>query len=187
MTNDHINQKDVSSYYEDKKKEENEFLSLVDSAIQDVALSKFADFQLILLQDGVIEVSDVGDVGAPSTVGKIFNRRIKNFSFDSRMLDELSLSIGSYRNLEVDQRFCLPLRKHILALVTASDVLHSQAIPSFGIKIDACPGRLNATNFFIKRDGIFYGQCSEICGIGHSFMPIAIRVDLNVDENSKLF
>jgi cytochrome c oxidase subunit 2 len=92
------------------------------------------------------------------------------------MLDEASLEFGAYRNLEVDIRLILAVQRHILALITASDVLHSWTIPSFGVKSDACPGRLNSITFFVKREGTFYGQCSEICGIGHSFMPIVIDV-----------
>jgi cytochrome c oxidase subunit 2 len=90
------------------------------------------------------------------------------------MLDFDLLQIGEYRNLEVDNRLQVPQNYHLLLLITASDVLHSWTIPSFGIKVDACPGRMNATNLYIKRSGVFYGQCSEICGIGHSFMPIVV-------------
>jgi len=82
---------------------------------------------------------------------------------------------GSYRLLETLEIF-LPMKKHIRLLVTASDVLHSWAVPSFGIKIDACPGRLSQVALFIKRIGTFYGQCSEICGIRHGFMPITVVV-----------
>ena len=79
------------------------------------------------------------------------------------------------RLLDTDKRIVLPVSTSIRLLVTSVDVLHSWAVPSLGIKIDACPGRLNQASFFIKRSGLFYGQCSEICGTGHGFMPIAIR------------
>jgi heme/copper-type cytochrome/quinol oxidase subunit 2 len=69
----------------------------------------------------------------------------------------------------------LPLNSHIRVLVTSADVLHSWAVPSLGVKVDACPGRINQASLFIKREGIYYGQCSEICGVNHGFMPIAIR------------
>jgi cytochrome c oxidase subunit 2 len=82
--------------------------------------------------------------------------------------------IGFFRNLETNKRVVLPTDTHLRLLVTAVDVLHSWTIPSFGIKIDACPGRLNQGNLFIKRFGLFYGQCSEICGVNHGFMPIAL-------------
>jgi cytochrome c oxidase subunit 2 len=83
-------------------------------------------------------------------------------------------SLGFFRNLETNKRMLLPVNTHLRLLVTAVDVLHSWTIPSFGIKIDACPGRLNQSNLFIKRFGLFYGQCSEICGVNHGFMPIVL-------------
>jgi heme/copper-type cytochrome/quinol oxidase subunit 2 len=85
------------------------------------------------------------------------------------------LTSGSFRLLEVDNRVVLPENTHIRLLVTAADVLHSWAVPSFGIKVDACPGRLSQASLFIKREGVFYGQCSEICGVNHGFMPIVIK------------
>jgi cytochrome c oxidase subunit 2 len=98
----------------------------------------------------------------------------EGINFDSYMIAEEDLTTGGFRLLEVDHRVVLPVETHIRVLVTAADVLHSWAIPSFGIKVDACPGRLNQTSLFIKREGTFYGQCSEICGTNHGFMPIAI-------------
>lgn len=95
--------------------------------------------------------------------------------FDSYMVPAADLVKGSFRLLEVDNRVVLPINTHIRVLVTAADVLHSWAVPSFGIKLDACPGRLSQTSLFIKREGVFYGQCSEICGINHGFMPIVVR------------
>nr|QWE51011.1 Cox2 [Phaeophyceae sp.] len=80
-----------------------------------------------------------------------------------------------FRLLEVDNRLFVPVGTHIRVLVTSADVLHSWAVPSLGVKIDACPGRLNQILIFIKRKGVFYGQCSEICGINHGFMPIVIE------------
>lgn len=97
-----------------------------------------------------------------------------NVAFDSYMIPTSDLSFGALRLLEVDNRVVLPTQTHIRVLVTAADVLHSWAIPSFGVKIDACPGRLSQVSLFIKRAGIFYGQCSEICGINHGFMPIVV-------------
>jgi cytochrome c oxidase subunit 2 len=83
---------------------------------------------------------------------------------------------GIKRNLEVDRRLILPLRNMVKLLITGSDVLHSWAIPSFGIKVDACPGRINTAYLYVKRQGIFFGQCSEICGVNHGFMPIVALV-----------
>jgi len=99
----------------------------------------------------------------------------KDISFDSYMIATNDLTKGSFRLLEVDNRVVLPTNTHIRLLVTAADVLHSWAVPSFGIKVDACPGRLSQASVFIKRDGLFLGQCSEICGVNHGFMPIAVK------------
>jgi len=96
-------------------------------------------------------------------------------NFDSYMIAEEDLTVGAFRLLEVDHRVVLPVNTHIRVLVTAADVLHSWAVPSFGVKVDACPGRLNQTSLFIKRTGVFYGQCSEICGTNHGFMPICVE------------
>ena len=90
------------------------------------------------------------------------------------MLSTSDLTRGNLRLLEVDNRIILPIKTHIRVIVTAADVLHSWAVPSFGIKVDACPGRLNQASLFIKREGTFYGQCSEICGVNHAFMPIGV-------------
>jgi len=101
----------------------------------------------------------------------------KNFEkkFDSVMIPEDDLEVGKLRLLEVDERLYLPIEKQLRLFITASDVLHSFAVPSLGLKIDACPGRLNQVSLWIKRTGIYYGQCSEICGIQHGFMPIVIE------------
>ena len=81
---------------------------------------------------------------------------------------------GYFRLLETNKRVILPTNTHLRLLVTAADVLHSWTIPSFGLKVDACPGRLNQMSLFIKRVGVFFGQCSEICGVNHGFMPIVV-------------
>jgi cytochrome c oxidase subunit 2 len=101
----------------------------------------------------------------------------QNLKYSSYMLTDESLkesSIGLFRNLETNKRVVLPTNTHLRLLITAVDVLHSWTIPSFGVKVDACPGRLNQANLFIKRFGVFFGQCSEICGVNHGFMPIVV-------------
>nr|YP_009689710.1 cytochrome c oxidase subunit 2 [Wyeomyia confusa]QEE94452.1 cytochrome c oxidase subunit 2 [Wyeomyia confusa] len=98
-----------------------------------------------------------------------------NLEFDSYMIPSNNLETNGFRLLDVDNRIILPFNNQIRILVTASDVLHSWTIPSLGIKIDATPGRLNQTNFFMNQPGLFFGQCSEICGANHSFMPIVIE------------
>ena len=90
--------------------------------------------------------------------------------------EDLSQYKGFFRVLETNKRVILPTNTHMRLLVSAVDVLHSWTIPSFGLKIDACPGRLNQMNLFIKRFGVFFGQCSEICGTNHGFMPIVLLV-----------
>ena len=99
----------------------------------------------------------------------------ESLNFDSYMLATDDLTVGAFRLLEVDNRVILPVKTHIRLLITAADVLHSWAMPSFGLKIDACPGRLSQASLFIKRPGVYYGQCSEICGVNHGFMPIVVR------------
>lgn len=110
-----------------------------------------------------------------------------SFVYDSYMVLEEDLNIGEFRLLEVDNRVILPTHTHIRVLVTSTDVLHSWAIPSLGIKIDACPGRLNQISTFINRSGVYYGQCSEICGINHGFMPIALEAVNFKDYASWIF
>jgi heme/copper-type cytochrome/quinol oxidase subunit 2 len=78
------------------------------------------------------------------------------------------------RALDTTEYSVLPSEAHIRILITSKDVLHSWAVPSLGLKLDACPGRLNELSVFIKRVGYYYGQCSEICGVNHAFMPIVI-------------
>jgi len=98
-----------------------------------------------------------------------------NFSIDSVMIAENDLSFGSHRLLEVDNRLVLPIGVPIRFLITATDVLHSWALPTLGFKVDAVPGRLNQFIVEIKKPGVFYGQCSELCGQMHGFMPIVIQ------------
>jgi len=100
-------------------------------------------------------------------------------SFDSYLVPEESLEFGAFRMLEVDNRILIPVDHHVRVVITAADVLHSWAVPSLGVKLDAVPGRLNQTSFIANRTGVFYGQCSEICGFGHAAMPIVVEaVDL---------
>ena len=103
------------------------------------------------------------------------NQFLEGYKFESYMTATSDLEAGQLRLLEVDNRLTVPIQSHIQVMSTAGDVLHSWAVPSLGVKIDACPGRLNQTSIFIKREGAFFGQCSEICGINHAFMPIVVR------------
>ena len=99
----------------------------------------------------------------------------ETLEFDSYMVPTSDLESGDLRLLEVDNRLIIPIQTQVRVLVTGADVIHSFAVPSLSVKVDAIPGRLNQTSFFINRPGIFYGQCSEICGANHSFMPIVIE------------
>ncbi|MGC0371331.1 MAG: hypothetical protein DGJ47_000017 [Rickettsiaceae bacterium] len=100
----------------------------------------------------------------------------ENIEFDSYMIADEDLQPGQLRLLEVDNRIVVPQGKTIKFLITAADVIHSFAIPSLGIKTDAVPGKVNETWTKIDKKGVYYGQCSELCGVKHGFMPIAIEV-----------
>jgi cytochrome c oxidase subunit 2 len=98
------------------------------------------------------------------------------FEFDSLMLKADELKAEQPRLLSVDNEMVVPINKTVHVIVTGADVIHAFAVPSFGIKIDAVPGRINETWFKATREGVYYGQCSELCGKDHAFMPIAVRV-----------
>jgi cytochrome c oxidase subunit 2 len=101
----------------------------------------------------------------------VFARKV---SIESHMIVTDQLVFGECRNLEVDNPLVVPIKTNIRLIVTSTDVIHSWAVPSLGIKIDAVPGRTNSGSLYIKREGRFYGQCSEICGKGHAVMPIVV-------------
>nr|ADA77359.1 cytochrome oxidase subunit II [Phorticella sp. K1 AY-2009] len=98
-----------------------------------------------------------------------------DIEFDSYMIPTNELATDGFRLLDVDNRVVLPMNSQIRILVTAADVIHSWTVPAFGVKVDGTPGRLNQTNFFMNRPGLFYGQCSEIRGANHSIMPLVIE------------
>ncbi len=98
------------------------------------------------------------------------------FEFDSLMVQDKDLKPGQPRLLSVDNEMVVPVNKVVHVLTTGADVIHSFAVPSFGIKIDAIPGRINETWFKAEREGTYHGQCSELCGKDHAFMPITVRV-----------
>nr|YP_007374576.1 cytochrome c oxidase subunit II [Caecilia volcani]ACS37030.1 cytochrome c oxidase subunit II [Caecilia volcani] len=108
-------------------------------------------------------------------------------SFDAYMAPTSTLEAGQFRLLEVDNHLVIPTESPVRMLISADDVLHSWTIPSLGVKTDATPGRLNQTTFVTTRPGLYYGQCSEICGANHSFMPIVVEsVPLQHFENWSL-
>ena len=100
----------------------------------------------------------------------------ENIIFDSYMIEEKDLRADQPRLLAVDNEVVVPVNKVIKVLITANDVLHAWALPSFGVKRDAVPGRINETWFKAEKEGTYYGQCSELCGIKHAFMPITVKV-----------
>lgn len=99
----------------------------------------------------------------------------KNIEFDSYIIASRLLESHQYRLLDVDNRTIIPFKSIIRIIVTAADVIHSWTIPSLGVKIDATPGRLNQTRLFSNRTGLMFGQCSEICGANHRFIPIVLE------------
>lgn len=105
-----------------------------------------------------------------------YAEREEGIEFESYMLPEDERGPGGRRRLEVDKRRRRPMETQRRRIVTAADVLHSWAVPSLGVKIDACPGRLNQVARYVSRPGVYYGQCSEICGVNHGFMPIVVEV-----------
>nr|YP_009441905.1 cytochrome c oxidase subunit II [Trypodendron domesticum]AOY40113.1 cytochrome c oxidase subunit 2 [Trypodendron domesticum] len=107
----------------------------------------------------------------------------KNIEFDSYMIPKNELNTYNFRLLDVNNRLTIPFDSQIRIITTSTDVIHSWTIPSLGVKMDSTPGRLNQTNFIINRTGLLFGQCSEICGANHSFMPIVIE---SVSTNSFL-
>ncbi|WP_371220696.1 cytochrome c oxidase subunit II [Orientia tsutsugamushi] len=99
-----------------------------------------------------------------------------NIGFNSNILDDSELKPGDLRLLEVDNRLVIPQNTWVRFIITAGDAIHSFAVPAFGTKVDAVPGRINETWIKVQKKGVYYGQCSELCGVNHGFMPIAIEV-----------
>ncbi|PVU97775.1 hypothetical protein BB561_000309 [Smittium simulii] len=100
----------------------------------------------------------------------------ETIGFDSFMIPTEDLEMGQFRLLEVDNSIIIPVHTHVRFVISSSDVMHSFAVPSFGIKTDAIPGRLNSVSVYPERKGSFYGQCSELCGVYHFAMPIKVEV-----------
>nr|QIV24772.1 cytochrome c oxidase subunit II [Agrianome spinicollis] len=124
------------------------------------------------------------EVNAPSITIKTIGHQwywsyeysdFKNIEFDSYMTPANEMGVFNFRLLDVDNRVVVPYGLQVRIMVTAADVIHSWTVPALGVKIDATPGRLNQAGFSTSRPGLFYGQCSEICGANHSFMPIVIE------------
>nr|YP_010572572.1 cytochrome c oxidase subunit II [Paraphlugiolopsis jiangi]UZH35937.1 cytochrome c oxidase subunit II [Paraphlugiolopsis jiangi] len=130
---------------------------------------------LYLLDESMDPIITVKTVGHQWYWSYEYTDFVNPHEFDSYMIPYNEMSTNGFRLLDVDNRTVLPFNTQIRMLVTAADVLHSWTVPALGVKVDATPGRLNQTSFFMNRPGLYYGQCSEICGTNHSFMPIVLE------------
>ena len=156
-----------------------ELIWTVGPALVLVAIA-FPSFKLLYLMDEVIDPAMTVKVTGHQwyweyEYADFLNEENETINFDSYMKDEASLEEGEFRMLEVDNAVVLPVDTHIRFIITGADVLHDWAVPALALKVDACPGRLNQASVIIERTGYFYGQCSEICGVLHSSMPIKIE------------
>ena len=140
----------------------------------------FPSFRLLYMLDEVVTpIMTIKAVGHQwywsYEYADFINENNEAIEFDSYMVPESDLEEGQLRLLEVDNKVVVPVNTHIRLIITSTDVIHDFAVPSLGLKIDAVPGRLNQTSFIALRPGVFRGQCSEICGVYHGFMPIAVK------------
>jgi cytochrome c oxidase subunit 2 len=140
----------------------------------------FPSFRLLYLLDEVVSptitIKVVGHQWYWSyEYSDYINESGESIEFDSYMIPESDLELGQFRLLDVDNKVVVPVDTHIRLIVTGADVIHSFAVPSLGLKVDSVPGRLNQASILTERTGTFYGQCSEICGVYHGFMPIAVE------------
>lgn len=140
----------------------------------------FPSFKLLYLLDEVIDPSITVKVLGHQWFWSYeysdnINENDESLEFDSYIIPESDLEKGQLRLLEVDNRIIVPTDTHIRFIISSTDVIHSFGVPSLGLKVDAIPGRLNQTSVLIERDGVYYGQCSELCGVNHSAIPIVIE------------
>lgn len=131
--------------------------------------------QLLYLTDEIVEPGITVKAIGHQWYWRYEYRDFFNIEFDSYIINTNDLVEGHFRLLEVDNRIVLPINVEVRILVSAADVIHSWTVPALGVKADAIPGRLNQLRFTIRRPGVFYGQCSEICGANHRFIPIAVE------------
>jgi cytochrome c oxidase subunit 2 len=151
-----------------------------------LVLIAFPSFKLIYLIDEVIDaaitIKVVGHQWYWSyEYSDYANQDGQTIEFDSYIIPTSDLEEGDLRLLEVDNQLVVPTNTHVRCVLTSADVIHCWAVPSLGVKLDCIPGRLNQTSFLANREGIFYGQCSEICGANHAFMPIVVKA-VSLDE-----
>ena len=164
------------------KTEAKNLINILDNALSSMVVEEVEKNQHIKSQIAFIKEELANSEGDDAVDDDEEKQRI---NFDSYLIadDDLVIPEASgtgkagtvFRLLEVDNRLFVPTNTHIRMLITSADVLHSWAVPSLGVKVDACPGRLNQVFLFVKREGVFYGQCSELCGVNHGFMPIVVQ------------
>jgi len=145
-------------------------------------LIAFPSFKLLYLMDEVTDPSLTVFVEGHQWYWSyqypdFLNDDDEELEFDSYLVPESDLEDGALRMLEVDNRVILPELTHVRFIISSGDVIHSYACPALGIKCDAYPGRLNQVSVLVNREGTFFGQCSELCGLGHGFMPIIVNVE----------
>ena len=159
------------------KRTHNAFIEILWTGIPVIILIAMAipSFKLLYEQDVIPEADMTVKVIGHQWYWEYQYPEQDNISFESYMIPDQDLEEGDIRLLTVDNKLVLPINKNIHVLVTAGDVLHSFAMPSLGVKKDAVPGRLNETWMNIEKTGIYRGQCSELCGTGHGYMPIVIE------------
>nr|AGJ84210.1 cytochrome c oxidase subunit II [Kaltenbachiella sp. 23140] len=170
----------MNSKFINIKISENQFIEFIWTIIPPIILIfiAFPSLHLLYLMDEIkspiLTIKILGHQWFWSYEYSDFN----NINFDSYMIN--SILKNNFRLIEVDNKTILPFKFNIRLLITSDDVIHSWTIPSLAIKMDAIPGRMNQINLFLNRPGLYFGQCSEICGINHSFMPIQIEsINLN--------
>jgi heme/copper-type cytochrome/quinol oxidase subunit 2 len=155
-------------------------ISISDSSItliKEEIMEHVFDFDMDMLEGGDL-LNNQNSVRITQYVERIlikYNADADSFAVDSYMLDADELQLGAFRLLEVDNYPQLPADAEIRLAITGTDVIHSFAVPSLGVKVDAIPGRLNQFGIRVRSPGIYYGQCSELCGVGHGFMPIKVQ------------
>nr|ARH54769.1 cytochrome c oxidase subunit 2 [Trigonopterus sp. 7 AH-2016] len=158
---------------------------LAESQIIEIIWTILPAFILIMIALPSLRLLYIMDeIYSPSTTVKAIGHQwywsyeytdYKNLEFDSYMIPSQNLKPFNFRLLDVDNRMVIPFNSQIRLISTSTDVIHSWTIPSIGVKLDSTPGRLNQVSFNVNRTGLFYGQCSEICGANHSFMPIVME------------
>lgn len=180
------NKEELKNLTSFKSSEEN---SLVEDKVQNTDVKENSEEDLNFLVDELVDTeSQYSEIDANiiDKVSDVLKGDDIFLSYDSYMVPTEDVEVSWKRLLKVDNELFVPIETNVRFLITSGDVIHSWAVPALGIKLDACPGRLNQTSVFIKRASVFYGQCSEICGVNHGFMPIAVKSIDSLGEGTNL-